>query len=194
MGAEVIRQLPAMGRLKPAKQGLHDRLCGLYSIINAIDLVMPPEAQLLPSQRKRLFDDGIAFLARKGVLERVTRSGMNERLWMALRYALIATETGQGAPKLEISTLPTPLTQIGLRELLRWTERQIEQGSPVMLPLWGAYDHYTVVGGTTPTKLLLFDSYGFQHVARESLVIRTPRSEGRHRISRRGVAAIMVRT
>ena len=194
MAVAATRKLPGLDTLKPARQGQLDRLCGIYAIINAMELALYPTQRLMPSQRKQLFDHAIALLAKSKRLELVMQEGMNERLWMKLRDGLICAGTAFGAPKMEISHLPQPHAEIGLRELLRWIERQIDHGHPVLLVMWGAYDHYTVVAGVTPTKLLLFDSFGFQHVSRSSLAIRTLRATGRHKISRRSVSAIVVQT
>ncbi|MES2496406.1 MAG: hypothetical protein V4618_09840 [Pseudomonadota bacterium] len=56
--AAAVRKLPGLDILKPAQQGRLDRFCGLYAIINAIDLALYPRGQLMPSQRQKLFDAG----------------------------------------------------------------------------------------------------------------------------------------
>jgi hypothetical protein len=192
MVAGGIRKLPGLDQLQPAQQGQLDRFCGIYAIINAIELALYPAHRLMPAQRKQLYDHGIGVLAEAKRLEGVALDGMNERLWIKLRDALVRAVGGSGAPKLQISSLPQPHAEIGLHELLRWIQRHIDEGCPVMLPLWGVYDHFTVVAGITSTKLLLFDSLGFQHVALSSLAIRTPRATARHRITRRSVSSLAV--
>ena len=47
-----IRKLPGLDTLKPARQGQLDRLCGIYAIINAMELALYPTQRLMPSQRK----------------------------------------------------------------------------------------------------------------------------------------------
>lgn len=191
--AGAIRTLPGMAILRPNQQGRLDRLCGIYSIINGIELAIFPE-RLMPAQRKALFDEGIAFLARSKRLETVAQEGMSERLWIRLRDALLAAVSASSGQTLQAMPLPPPHADIGIRELLSWTKRNIVQGRPVLLGLWGVYDHFTVVGGISAKNLLLYDSFGFQHVLLSSLAVRTPRTTARHKISRTGVAAIVVQT
>lgn len=58
--------------------------------------------------------------------------------------------------------------------------------------LWGAYDHATVICGYTPDRLLLFDSYGFQWLAKRCVGLDNGRSAKRHLIAKHSVMALRV--
>jgi len=49
--------------------------------------------------------------------------------------------------------------------VLRRLRRILYDGSPVLLPIYGTYDHFTVVAGYTPQRLRLFDSAGMHWIA-----------------------------
>ncbi|QDM41466.1 hypothetical protein [Altererythrobacter sp. TH136] len=60
----------------------------------------------------------------------------------------------------------------------------IRAGCPVMMLIWGSYNHCTVAVGFTPSRLLLFDSSGFKWVYFRSLGLHHARSNKLHQIAR----------
>jgi hypothetical protein len=185
------RRLAGAIEPKPLRQGSLSRLCGLYAIINAIVVATHGTRPLKPQQRQWLYDQGIIFLSRRSRLETVMLEGMNERLWMRLRDHLLTELAKSGGPRLRAFPLVQLRSRIKLEQLLDTIAGSIDEGAPVLVVMWGAYDHFTVVVGHTPTNLLLFDSYGFRWVARRSIGLRRPRSVSRHQITCRSIAAIV---
>ncbi|WP_016746575.1 hypothetical protein [Rhizorhabdus wittichii] len=53
-------------------------------------------------------------------------------------------------------------------EIFAWIELSIAAGKPVLIRLKKGVNHFTVVAGVTPTRLLLFDSCGHRFVKRAS--------------------------
>lgn len=70
----------AHARRKPLWQGQCDRLCGIYSAINAIRHVCEPT----PIRHQYLFDAAISYLAGKRRLNEVMLHGMTSKLWQQL--------------------------------------------------------------------------------------------------------------
>ncbi|WP_420137931.1 hypothetical protein [Sphingomonas sp.] len=183
--------VPGYGALKPLQQGALDRLCGLYCIINAVALAAYPLQPLQPRQRRLLFDEGIRFLGRRRRLELASLDGMNERLWMHLRDHLLTTlgPIG-GAQSKAVSIYPRGRPDC-VDSALAGLFKTIDAGAPVLTLLWGVYNHWTVVAGYTPSKLLLFDSGGLQWVNIRSIGLRHPRHKGRHKLTWRSSAGIV---
>jgi hypothetical protein len=190
MGDGQMTMLPGLKELMPAQQGSLDRLCGLYAIINAFELALYPAYRLTELQRGRLFDLGLKFVTAMRRLEPSQRHGMTERQWLKLQDAMIDIFWEISGVRLRIDRLPEPRSKVDMPELISWIGKRLDQGRPVLLILWGTYDHFTVVGGISKRSLLLFDSFGYRRVALSSLAIRKPRSKGRHRISRRPVSSL----
>ena len=191
MGADT-QVLPGFKELQPAWQGSLDRLCGLYAIINAFDLALYPVQRLTEVQRGRLFDLGLKFVVSMQRLEPNHRQGLNERQWLRLQDVMVDIFAEMSGIRLHIERLPEPRSKVDKSMLISWIGKRLEKGRPVLLILWGAYDHFTVVGGISKRNLLLFDSNGYRRVALSSLAVRKPRSKGRHRISRRPVSSVVL--
>ena len=187
------RIVPGFEKLVPKRQGELDRLCGLYSIINGITLASYPVGGIPPSCRRLLFDEGIQFLSKAKRLDVVSLDGINERLWSRLRDHLLVHTSKLGGPPLQAVALFPAGRPSGMDEAVSHIFESIDRGSPVLLILWNAYDHCTVVAGYTATKLLLFDSFGFKWIGLRSLGLRHPYQEARHKLSWRSTAALVLR-
>ena len=66
----------------------------------------------------------------------------------------------------------------------------IRNAHPVVLTIWGAYNHATVIAGYTHDRLWLFDSSGFQSIMLRSVGLHYSRSDQRHQIVRQSAAAL----
>lgn len=182
--------LPGFKDLQPAWQGSLDRLCGLYSIINAFELALYPVHRVTEVERGRVFDLGLKFVVSMRRLEPSDRHGMTERQWLRLQEVMVEIFWEVVGFRLRIDRLPEPRAKIDKPELLAWIGKRLDQGRPVLMILWGAYDHFTVVGGISERNLLLFDSFGYRRIALSSLVVRKPRTKGRHRVSRKPISSV----
>lgn len=190
MGTGEIRTVPGYRELEPLRQGTLDKLCGIYAVINAATLAAFPVQPLTKRQQQGMFDVGIRFLAKPPLLLDVNLEGMNERLWMRLRDEMLRQLVELRGPELKASAL-LMRKSADIKQAAAIVAASVRSGRPVSLAMWGAYDHFSVVGGISPTGWMLFDSYGFRRVKMTSLGVRHPHSWSRHRISLRSIAAIL---
>jgi hypothetical protein len=181
--------VPGFDEVDPYWQGSLDRMCGSYSVINAALLAAQPHQPLTGNQTQRMHDSGVRFLAQEEHLRGVSLYGLGERRWCTLRNHMFDTLRKAGGPRLETLALPVARTMEGKAMVALITE-QIDLGHPVLMALWGAYDHFTVVAGYTATQLILFDSYGYTRVRADAVRVRAVPATTRHRISPGSVAAI----
>lgn len=156
--------LPAATHLRPHHQGDTSSLCGLYAIINGVQIAMHPHVKLSRRQLKALFVAGVDALDRAEQLRNVLAAGMSERTWLLVCRAVVRRANGlthlQVRPSYFLRTLP----RVNSRKALRAIKTELRGGRPVVLLLWGAHDHCTVAVGYTPSRLTLFDSHGLRWV------------------------------
>lgn len=144
-----------LSKNSPVQQGGIDRLCGLYSIINAIAYVDPYAYRM----RQQLFDTGVRYLMKRNKLGPVMLGGMKPKLWIKLtKYLLRQYEQ---ATSLRIETLK--LIETGKKaegEVWAHISRHVQRGSPVLIELEGRHAHFSVIVGLTESRVILFDSDG----------------------------------
>jgi hypothetical protein len=160
----VPKLLPGAGQLEPFTQGSLSRLCGLYSILNAVQLGLYPR-RLAPAQRKRLFIAAVAHLGRKGLLGKVLGVGMEEDVWLELAGAVSSQVEDRFGVRFGLRKVLTGDAGSSRRKALKSIASAIEQRRPVVVYLGGALDHYTVICGHTGERLRLFDSDGLKWLA-----------------------------
>lgn len=189
MGGETVL-LPGATELEPIRQGEFDGMCGLYSIINAIRLVCYARRPLRPSQAETLFKRGSQLLAAEGKLSRAFQRGMREGTWMKLCESLF-NEAGEllGTP-IRYRRFLAPVSGTDFTGGLKRIQRRIDGGSPLLVLLWGRYNHCTVISGYAPGRLLLFDSWHFKWVTLATCELTQDQPVKRHQISRRSAAAL----
>lgn len=146
-------QLDAARKAEPIEQGTLDHLCGLYAVINVTRLIMPK----IPKRDSKLFEAGVRYLDDRGWLSTVLTEGMPIRLFSALGRHLMKKHG------LEIARI-APTKRYPPEEAIM---RAIVSGRPVLASIDPPLDHYSVIYGYTPTRWLLFDSYGYKWLSRE---------------------------
>ncbi len=159
----MARVLAGARQLEPLVQGDLSRLCGLYSILNAIQLGLYPR-WLSPVQRKQMFIEGITHLARERQLRSVVGVGMEEPVWRKLAVALVTNANEQFGSKLKVQRALKGTAPRSRRKVLEAIMAAVEDGRPVLVYLGGALDHYTVIAGYTDRRLMLFDSQGLRWI------------------------------
>lgn len=146
-------------------------MCGLYSVLNAIQLA---RWRVSPStdQQRELLKFGVRFLTKRRLLARAMAMGLDEHAWVELSAALVdfSNELLGGSLALQ------PLTPAARRSRLlsasatiEALKRHLSEGSPVLCGFGGALHHYTVVAGYSEQRLSLFDSSGFRWVEQRSI-------------------------
>ena len=160
-------QLDAAREAEPIEQGTLDHLCGLYAVINVMRLTMPK----MPKRDSKLFEAGVRYLDDREWLSIVLTEGMPIRLFSGLGRHLMKR---QG---LEIARI-APAKRYPPEEAIM---RAIVSGRPVLASIDPPLDHYSVIYGYTPTRWLLFDSYGYKWLSRE-LCTWSQAKRARHRV------------
>lgn len=173
--------------LEPLRQGSLSYLCSVYSVLNGIQLALYP-ITLKRTDQQAIYLAGIAHLAKKRRLRQAMGQGMHDGAWQDLAAAMIETanERCRSSLKLQTSFHADHRRDVVLRRL----RRILYDGSPVLLPIYGTYDHFTVVAGYTPQRLRLFDSAGMHWIT----IDRTTFAEEattRHRTPISSICAIL---
>lgn len=160
----VPKLIPGAAEYEPFSQGSLSRLCGLYSILNAVQLGLYPH-RLAPAQRKRLFIAAVGHLGHKGLLENVLGVGMEEDIWLGLAEAVGKHVEHRFGVSFGLRKVITGEAGSNRRQALKSVATAIERRRPVLVYLGGALDHYTVICGVAGERLLLFDSEGLKWLA-----------------------------
>ena len=182
--------IPAAAELSPYIQGHVSSLCGLYAVLNAIQLALWPHDKLTRAQLKKLFMHGVEHLDKVGILKSVLQHGIDEQSWLVL----CATSIKRAHQLTDINlrcTFPIRrVQQLTRRRALAAIKLQLRMGRPVLVTLLGGYDHVTVVVGYDHAKLILFDSSGFKWVRQRNFGMHYPSSTKCHQITRSTVVAL----
>ncbi len=170
---------------RPMLQGKYDRLCGIYSFVNAIQLADRDNHHL----SQRLFDCGLEFLISNKKLRAVMLQGMTRKLWLKLGRHIINEKNRISKNQFEFLHLSTLDLEGGY---LTWQEIAdcTNKGWPVLAHFEGAYNHFTVVSQVTAGRIILFDSNGQKWVQRRSCHIGKSNVSQRFWIKQSGLVAL----
>ncbi|MDR4517949.1 MAG: hypothetical protein MRK00_11255 [Nitrosomonas sp.] len=160
------------------KQGSIDQLCGLYSVLNATELLIgkyaPYDRRLrVSSQKKALFGELVAYLARNDLLEEALTVGIEDLYNRGglIDIAIKSVKQYQGLKmKKQRAFTKSPKT---LAEY--WTtlaEHLRHDGSTVIICFSCRYfGHWTCVKAITPKELILVDSARMKRLYRNQCTI-----------------------
>jgi hypothetical protein len=161
---------PAAAQLRPILQGDFTNLCGLYSVLNALQLACWPNA-LSREQLRDLHQTGVRSLTKRRLLARVIASGMEHDDWLELGSAV--TERANELTGGSLAMVPAGRTRRvrnGKSEATLTRIRcMLQRRRPVLCGIGGALNHYTVLSGVSPTRLLFFDSSGFKWIQQRNI-------------------------
>ena len=167
--------------LSPYRQGHFDALCGVYSIVNAIQWVCNLEKPLSKHRAGQIAEYGISYLIRKGQLNQVILDGMSNRLWRNLMRKMTEFANSRNGYQIVIS-------EVDQRIPLEGNLTEFLTGSSVLLiHLKGAFNHYTVITGYQGKRWILYDSDGMRYIRKSSLKASFQRKGSRYHIARNGV-------
>jgi hypothetical protein len=164
-------RLDGIRHVSPLRQGDLSNLCGLYSVLNAVQLAcwrIPPTND----QLRDLLKFGFRYLTKRRLLARVVAFGMDQDVWIELGTALIGHSNDLLSTSLALEPLPLRSGRskpAGASEALRMLKGTLFQGHPVLCGFGGALDHYTVLSGYSEQRLILFDSSGFHWIDQRSI-------------------------
>ena len=152
--------LPAAEVLRPLQQGKLSSMCGLYSVLNGIRLALYPQ-QLTRPQLQQAYRFAVKHLSSRRQLTRVLGVGMDYGVWAELRDELIAYVNAHHHAKLRAAPTLTGTAGLAPKRAIATIGASVRAGSPVLVALGGALNHYTVISGISDQRLMLFDSSNF---------------------------------
>lgn len=180
--------LPAAAALTPFRQGHVSNLCGLYSILNGLQLVLWPDYRLTRGRVAKLIQHALDVCPRP--IDYLIRHGIEDEDWIAWVMALTSHASHLSGRSIQPSFLLRGKRGANSQAGLGAIKRAIRDGQPVLVTIWGAYNHATVIAGYTHDRLRLFDSSGFQSIMLRSVGLHYSRSDQRHQIVRQSAAAL----
>lgn len=182
---------PGFGLIQPLGQGDYDGLCGLYAILNAIRLAAAPTQILSHKHTQQLFVSGVRYLSDKACLERAVCWAIERQRWLGLMCHMRREAWRTARLRVHHEHLFEPDDETDAKKALAAIQHHIAERKAVLAFLRGAYRHYTVVAGSTPTSLILFDSYGYRWL-RKASCLATARDPARHNVHAASLMAISV--
>ena len=163
----------------PIRQGSIDQLCGVYSVMNANEVVIGKfhydrKLKLKASQRKTLFSDLIGQLAKHDMLETVLTCGIAD-IDTNGGFIDIAIKSVKKYQKRKLrKQIAFDTDDVTLEQYWeKLTEHLGQQDSAVIICLSGRIKHWTCVREITPNALILSDSSGIRRIARDRSAIET---------------------
>lgn len=141
-------------------------------------------------------------LARRSdsVLDEFLREGKSENLFVKNienvqgdERDVILISVGYGR-QIDRSFVLAKLPKSTTTKALKSIRAKLIAGNPVLLMLWGAYDHCSVAVGITDNRLILFDSGGFRWVKLANVGLYHHRSKRCHQVRKTSVVSLSVRT
>lgn len=160
--------LAAAQDLRPLQQGKLSSMCGLYSVLNALQLSIFPR-RLSKPELQRIYRHAVEFLSRRRQLKRVLGAGIEYWLWEELRAELIAYVNTSYDMSLKAVPTLRGAASVDRRRMIAKLAKDLRGGSPVLAGFGGALDHYSVVCGYTPQRLMLFDSSGLHWITADNV-------------------------
>jgi hypothetical protein len=132
-------------------------MCGVYSVLNAIQLVLYPQ-RLKKAELQRLYRHALGYLSGRRQLQRVLGIGMGYDVWTELRDELITYINGTYGLSLKPTRTLSRSAARDRRRAIEHIKKSLRRGRPVLTLLGGTLDHYSVFCGYTDQRLILFDS------------------------------------
>lgn len=150
--------------LEPFQQGEFDGLCAVYSVINAIRLVISARRRLTYPECCLLFKSAIQYIDDKGNLAEVMTKGTNFIFWFGIQRHLCKVASEMTGIRIKIVRPFKSSKGVTLEQLKSQTLLYLNQGNVCLLALAGSYKHYTVIRRATHSRIWLFDSFSYNWV------------------------------
>jgi hypothetical protein len=179
-------EIAARHRLEPLRQSDVDGLCAILSALNAVRLALADHAPINKAKSKELFAAGVDYLHRKDGLRAAVISGVGTKRRLALTRHLAKQVSAINCQV--VVECPNHSAWTSIQDPFDWIDGSLAAGKPVLASLVGSIDHYTVVAGSTPATLQLFDSSGHQFLRKSSCGLRC----GYHQLPPQGLLRVAV--
>ena len=180
----------AKRELKPLEQGDLDNLCGLYSVINAVRLVVYPDQILTQGELGRLFERGLSTLGHKRKLKMTVAYGIDHALWLLMCRAVIEEAETLLPRRIAIGPLVSEDLPWRTRDVVRDIKRAVGRDRPVLVCLAGRLNHWSVIVSWSAMRFHLFDSAGYHWISISSLTASAQSSNRAHIVTREGTIVV----
>ena len=167
----------------PIRQGSIDGLCGVYSVMNATEIVIGKfhydrRLKHKASQRRVLFKNLIGYLAKQDLLEETLIWGFKD-IDTKGGFIDIAIKSVKKYQKRKLrKRIAFDTDNVTLDQYWeKLTEHLSQPDSAVIICLTGRIKHWTCVRKITPSALILSDSAGIRRIARDHCAIETENRE-----------------
>ncbi len=169
--------------IMPIRQGSIDGLCGVYSVMNATEVVIGKfhydrKLKRKASQRRVLYKNLIGYLAKHDLLEETLIGGFDDidAKGGFIDIAIKSVKKYQNRKlRKQIAFDTDDVTLDQFWEKL--TEHLSQPDSAVIISLSGRIKHWTCVRKITTNAMILSDSSGIRRIARDRCTIETESRE-----------------
>lgn len=167
----------------PIRQGSIDGLCGVYSVMNATEVVIGKfhydrKLKRKASQRRVLYKTLIKYLAKDEMLEEALILGFDD-IDAKGGFIDIAIKSVKKYQKRKLrKQIAFDTDDVTLEQYWEKLSEHLSQpDSAVIISLSGRIKHWTCVRRITPGALILSDSSGIRQIARNLCTIETESRE-----------------
>ena len=186
-------QLAGFPLVDPYQQGEFDGLCGIYAIVNGLRLLAVTHRPLSYTEGAKLYGRGIEVVCREDRLAFAATWGISQTLWRRLAGALcISTSRISGLAIRPVQPFPGS-SRVPRAAVFAAVHSAIDSGSPVLVALRGAYNHYTVICGYTVARFLLHDSYAYNWINKATCGVSHDGMTSRHKLATRSILILELR-
>lgn len=160
----------------PIRQGSIDQLCGVYSVMNATELVIGKfhydrQLKRKASQRKTLFHDLINHLDKQGMLRAVLTSGIEHIDENGLIDIAVKSVKKYQKRKL-CKQIVFDSCEVTIDQFWEKLTQHLDRPSTAaIINISGRIQHWTCVRQITPDTMILSDSSGIRRIAKSQCSI-----------------------
>ena len=181
--------LPGALELKPLQQGNLSTLCGLYSVLNSIQIALYPQRLTRP-ELHRINVHAIAYLSRRRHLKRALSFGIEYEMWAELQTELLSYVNNAQGTSLKTNGILTGAAARDRQRAIHRIKKHLRDGSPILAGFGGILDHYSVIAGYTADRLILFDSSGLKWITASKLGLGESSSRAHWILAEQTVAVV----
>lgn len=163
--------LPAAIALKPLHQGKLSNFCGVYAILNAIQLALYPQ-RLARAELQRLYHDAIELLAARRKLKGLVVGGIDYDPWKTLVIELLEHVNDVHRATLKPVVFLTGSAAFNRKRALDCIKSNLLAQRPITTIFGGYLNHCSVICGYSERRLFLFDSAGLRWIGAQNLGLR----------------------
>lgn len=158
--------------MKNYEQGGLDALCGIYSLVNAEQLINGTSYD----QSKELFDKIIDFLKEEEILAKTLKEGMILKTIKRVLTRMLDDKIQY--QELHFAGKVNPDLDTYWEEMLSFLNEG--KSRAIIIGLEGVYSHWTVVKKISEKRIELFDSSGLKHLNRKNCTTYNKMGERHH--------------